>query len=111
MSKIWLAQGRRCPICGIEMLPVSRKHSTNFWTIEHVFPRRRYRHMTGNTLVSHNICNNAKGDREPTGCELIILLVANARLGRTLSEQPLIEYRDEVSAPSSLALQLQKLQA
>lgn len=108
MTSIWLAQGKHCPVCGEKMSPVTRKHRINFWTIEHVFPRRRYKHLNGNTLVSHNLCNNEKGDRDPTGCELIILHLANARLGRELCARPALDYRDEVSAPSALQLAFAK---
>jgi hypothetical protein len=34
----------------------------------------------GNILVMHRKCNNRKGDREPTGCELVWLGMVNAKL-------------------------------
>lgn len=36
----------------------------------------------------HKRCNGAKGDREPTGCELIWLEMVKARTGGSLHDVP-----------------------
>ena len=72
------AQGWLCPICGQPMDPNLAP------SVDHVHPRRGKQARTGlyrNALGTHFWCNNAKGDREPTGCELIWLAAVNARLG------------------------------
>lgn len=110
--QLWRAQGKCCPICGVLMLPVHARHPTRGWSVEHVWPRSRYRHHEGNLLISHVECNNAKGDRDPTGCELIILALANARLGmEPLDHRSIVRYADQISAPSALALALAQAQA
>lgn len=70
-------QGGLCPICGqpLESEPLS---------VDHVWPRRGKQGRTGlhrNALATHHWCNNAKGDRRPTGCEIVWLAAINARLG------------------------------
>ena len=81
------------------MLPVSRYHPTRGWTIEHVYPRRlkRYWHE-GNKLVTHVCCNNDKGGRMPTGCEIVMLHAVNAQLGLELTERE-HEYHEELRNP------------
>lgn len=65
------AQGGFCGICG-ERLRRSP-------SIEHVVPRCRGGANAGNRIVAHTPCNFRKGDRMPTGCELIMLAAVNAR--------------------------------
>jgi 5-methylcytosine-specific restriction endonuclease McrA len=84
LMSLWAAQDKRCGVCDSKMFPATIHHECNGWTIEHVFPRSRYRGLVGNTFVSHRRCNQAKGDRRPTGCEILMLFVVNARLGRHL---------------------------
>jgi hypothetical protein len=107
IRSIWAAQGKACAICGDRMRPVTIDHPTRGWTIEHVFCRssRRYE-AEGNKLVSHAACNSRKADREPTGCEIILLHAVNAQLGFELTSRG-IGYRDGVSGPSALAIALQ----
>lgn len=75
-----------CGICG-------EPNSDGYSTIEHVIPRkipRRHRRRIAtiqqrfdfhNVIVSaHETCNVKKGNRVPTGCELIFLILTNARL-------------------------------
>ena len=35
----------------------------------------------GNYVVMHEGCNNRKGNRQPTGCQLVFLLAVNNKLG------------------------------
>lgn len=72
---LFRAQGGRCGICG---WPVRNFKAAS---IEHVVPRSLGGFWgLGNMVAAHRDCNQAKGDRLPTGCELIWLLAVNARL-------------------------------
>lgn len=108
---IWEAQGKCCAVCGESMVPAHRHDPQRGWTIEHVYNRasRRY-HADGNRLISHAECNRQKADREPTGCEVIQLHAANAKLGLELTPM-LHSYRDEVQGPSALAYAFQMAMA
>lgn len=99
MMRIWKAQGEHCSICGEPLDPAFWHYrGDRKWTFEHVYPRRRYRCLLGNVLIAHQICNTSKDQRDPTGCEIILLLATNARLGRTLA------YRDDATAPIPLGI-------
>lgn len=53
-----------------------------FCSVDHVIPRARGGHDgAGNTVAAHIPCNVQKGDRSPTGCELLWLSAVNLRLG------------------------------
>lgn len=107
MRSLWIAQGKRCGVCGIPMVPASSTHPLWGWTIEHVWPRARFNfHDEGNRFVSHDACNHAKGDRRPTGCEQIILAVVNAVLGHELTQR-ITSYSD-AAGPSPLAAAFQR---
>lgn len=72
-----IAQDQLCGICGKHLYVGSRQPVTD----EHVIPRSRGgRVVDGNKVLAHNRCNNLKGDRWPTGCEVIFLAAVNARL-------------------------------
>lgn len=49
-------------------------------TIEHVLPRRLGGRDFGNVVAAHSCCNDKKGGRAPTGCELIALAWVNAKV-------------------------------
>lgn len=66
------AQRHRCGICGGPF------HGT--LTIDHVIPPARGGGNNGNRVRAHESCNGLKGDRWPTGCELIMLAATNAVL-------------------------------
>jgi hypothetical protein len=111
MRSLWEAQGKRCGCCGGHVLPLNFNHDRLGWTIEHVWPRARYRFLSeGNRFISHAACNNAKGDRNPTGCELIILALVNAVLDLELSERCL-SWRDDVAAPTVMEVAFQRARA
>lgn len=100
MMRIWSAQGEHCSVCGEPLDPAFWHYRGDLkWTFEHVYPRRRYRCLLGNVLIAHQICNTGKDQRDPTGCEIILLMAANAKLGRTLA------YRDDAMAPIRLAIE------
>ena len=68
------AQGGLCAICGLEIVRSNR-------SVDHVVPKSRGgKNRVGNLVMSHPACNARKGDRPPTGCELIWLLAVNNRL-------------------------------
>jgi hypothetical protein len=103
---LWRAQGKCCAVCGMKMVPGHMMHRTRGWTIEHVYPRSRYFLFNdGNQLISHAECNNRKGDRDPTGCEVILLYAVNAQLGLEIVEKAR-SYVDPIVAPSALAVAL-----
>lgn len=111
MLTLWRAQGRHCGVCGDPMVAVTFNHPTRGWTIEHVWPRARYRYQhEGNRFVSHSQCNHAKADRDPTRCELIILALVNAVLGLELTERCL-SWRDEASGPTAMEAAFAKARA
>lgn len=49
---------------------------------DHVYPKSSNVGLQPNTVAAHIRCNSLKGNRMPTGCELIWLEAVNARLGR-----------------------------
>lgn len=107
---MWRAQAQACPICGVGLCLDEIRHPRLGWTIDHVWPRRRYRGVKhqGNQLVAHHDCNVAKADRDPTGCEQIMLAAVNARMGfKPPRAGPLVQYLDEIDAPSALAIALE----
>lgn len=79
------AQGGICHICG-GRLP--RRYTSPASTLDHVWPQAlmvlssyELHKFLGNVLLAHDHCNTRKGDRLPTGCERIMLFLANRRLG------------------------------
>jgi hypothetical protein len=88
-AQIPALQGDRCVLCGLVLGPRKPSHiggvHARGWNVDHVWPRARYAYEhRGNLLVAHTICNDRKGDRDPTGCERIMLDAVNARLGQRL---------------------------
>ena len=76
-------QGWTCPICGGAIQRARGREPALFTTLDHVWPRRGKSGSTGlyrNALATHADCNSAKGDRPPTGCEIIWLTAVNARM-------------------------------
>lgn len=81
---LYEAQAGRCSLCGQGLGALGERGE---WrpTFEHVWPRSRYSYADrGNLLLAHFRCNIAKGTRDPTGCEVILLAAVNARLGLAL---------------------------
>lgn len=78
------AQERICPICDdwLEFDPSFGISHPLRPSIDHVMPKSKGGCHNGNRLAMHRECNCAKGDRLPTGCEMIWLASVNARLGR-----------------------------
>jgi 5-methylcytosine-specific restriction endonuclease McrA len=69
-----------CAYCGKPFAPL--KHSSLKWraaTLDHVRPRRMGHKGAGNLVAVHRVCNERKGDREPTACELLVLDAINAK--------------------------------
>jgi 5-methylcytosine-specific restriction endonuclease McrA len=68
-----------CAICG---KPMTRtKDPFLRATADHCIPLARGGpDRLGNLVAAHWQCNHAKGDRRPTGCELVWLLAVNNRL-------------------------------
>lgn len=108
-NRLWKAQDGRCAICGLHLLRDERFRDDTGWNLDHVYPRSRYGRLgnRGNLLLTHVACNTAKADRDPTGCEIILLHAMNARLGHELQSHDR-SYFDGVIAPSALALALQE---
>jgi len=71
---IW--QGYRCSICGGQ---IKSHRGANF---DHVWPLSLGGYDgPGNVAMAHRPCNLKKGNRLPTGCEIIWLCAINARGG------------------------------
>jgi len=121
MVKLWEAQGKHCSICGKKMVAASFAGPRG-WTVDHVYNQASKRfHAEGNKLIAHSDCNSRKGSREPTGCEVILLYAANARLGHDLTPRNLrsprrsrpyaaarVVYTDKVKTISPLALAFER---
>lgn len=78
------AQGGVCGLCGERFVPPNREHEVRWGlrrSFDHVEPKGAGGPDRGNLLLAHQGCNNKKGGRPPTGCELIWLQLVNARLG------------------------------
>jgi 5-methylcytosine-specific restriction endonuclease McrA len=93
-------QGGICPLCGGSLY-------LGGLSVDHVWPRRGAgRGMKYNLVAAHQRCNHRKGDRLPTGCELVWLTAVNARLGielwRQADRDPAVarEVRDRVPLPT-----------
>jgi hypothetical protein len=95
---MWFAGGGLCCCCARELaapgMPVPNKGAAV--TIEHVLPKSpRPRDLAkiaafralvgggGRKAMAHWLCNHRKGNRAPTGCEVVFLMAVNARLGRS----------------------------
>jgi len=67
------AQNGICPACGMPLVPLQDLClDQDRLSVDHVHPRSAggADHL-GNMLAMHRRCNSAKGNRAPTGCELI----------------------------------------
>lgn len=75
------SQGRICALCGKRFSP--NLHSTeDRWqaTVDHVWPIAKGGYDgKGNIVAAHKKCNNDKGQRRPTGCEIIWLVAVCER--------------------------------
>lgn len=84
-NRLWKAQSGHCAICGEWLLRDERFHDDTGWNLDHVYPRSRYTFGNrGNIVLTHIACNTAKADRDPTGCEIIVLHAVNATIGDKL---------------------------
>lgn len=73
-------QGYICPLCGEPIVRDKRGRLINY-SADHVVPRARGGiDALGNLVLAHRRCNSGKGDREPTGCEMIWLTFVNLEL-------------------------------
>jgi 5-methylcytosine-specific restriction endonuclease McrA len=88
MMRLWVAQDGRCGLCGEKMPALTTRNKGHRWTVDHVWPRRYGFFNLGSTVLAHGPCNTRKGDRDPTGCELVMLAAANARLNLRLEVKP-----------------------
>ena len=71
-------QRGRCALCGFPMRREYSNHPRSA-TIDHVFPRSAGgKNTKDNRVLAHQRCNVEKGDRAPTGCELVWLELAKA---------------------------------
>lgn len=72
-------QDFRCAYCRKAFLLNGSRFSPRSPTIEHVRPRKDGHSRVGNVIAVHKRCNERKGHRAPTGCELLTLEVINAK--------------------------------
>lgn len=102
VARLWRIQDGRCAICGKPLPSQARQSKANCLSLDHVWPRDsakcvglppsppgggRHRHLRNGRRVwpwplvaAHGRCNSAKGNRPPTGCELIWLMAVRARI-------------------------------
>lgn len=74
---LYAAQDGICALCGKIMYGKVQGLS-----IDHVVPRSLGGiDGIGNLVLSHGVCNGAKSNDLPTGCEAVALFAVNARLG------------------------------
>lgn len=84
ITHLFEAQCGCCYICGEGMPdPEYVEKSQQFIvTVDHVYPRNLgHDYLGGNALLAHGACNNKKGDRHPTACEIMVLAIINEILG------------------------------
>lgn len=85
-NRLWKAQQGLCSICHRGLLRDERYLDDTGWSLDHVFPRAHYELANrGNVLLAHKLCNRVKSDRDPTGCEVVLLQAVNALLGHRLA--------------------------
>ena len=70
-----------CASCGGPMQVRRGQAEARHPTTDEVWPRSRGgMRVLGNQVAMHRACNEAKADRLPNGCEIIMLHLVNARL-------------------------------
>ncbi len=77
------AQDGRCYLC-CEIIVGAHHYGPGCVTVDHVHPKCNKEPGVGThgcVLLAHHDCNQAKGHREPSGCELLFLYATNRRLG------------------------------
>ena len=68
-------------LCGVCFRPMETKVSGGSEpTIDHVMPQASGGHANGNRVLAHRGRNHAKGDRWPTGCQIVFLAATNAAM-------------------------------
>jgi 5-methylcytosine-specific restriction endonuclease McrA len=109
-NRLWKAQQGLCSICSQRLVRDERFRDDTGWNLDHVYPRSRYARLgnRGNLLLSHIACNSAKGDREPTGCERLLLEAVNARIGHRLCDMTREWRPADYQGPSPLELAFAK---
>lgn len=114
--RLWEAQKGCCGLClkplGGVMARGAIPADRNPTNLEHVWPRRLrtpdmlaaqlsgrpvYHGTHGNSVLAHARCNVAKGNRAPTGCEILVLHLVNAITGETPRETRWRPWRDPES--------------
>lgn len=81
LSKLFHVQKGVCAGCGKGMRLRGAQHQPWRATTDEVWPRARGgKRLLGNQVAMHRSCNEAKADRMPNGCEIIMLHLVNARL-------------------------------
>lgn len=90
VARLYEAQGGRCGSCFGRMAnPGESCDYTMLPTIDHVWPRARNgADHDGNKMLMHLLCNNAKADRPPNGCEIIMHDLVRSRLGINPADIP-----------------------
>lgn len=75
-----VAQSSFCALCGEWLDEAERASDTRRPSVDHVIPRDLGGTNAFNLVAAHNLCNAQKQNDLPTGCEVIWLLVVNARM-------------------------------
>lgn len=81
IRRLFNIQRGRCAGCSKPMCIRGSQYQMRRATIDEVWPRARGgMKLLGNQVAMHRACNEAKADRMPNGCEIIMLHLVNARL-------------------------------
>lgn len=77
-QRLWQAQGGLCAYCFQPLVfsedRLGYRRPPQRPTEDHVWPRSRYKGLDRNRVLVHAWpCNEEKGHRDPTGCELLAL--------------------------------------
>jgi len=81
MRRLHRIQRGVCAHCGRQMWLRLPQYDPLRVTTDEVWPRALGgKRVLGNQVAMHRACNEAKADRMPNGCEIIMLHLVNARL-------------------------------
>jgi hypothetical protein len=117
---LWHASDSLCSCCAKPVPAIGMEASKGARaTVEHVFPRSPggkamakirvfYDLFPGmfknrRTAIAHSKCNNRKGNRAPTGCEVVFLMAVNARLYDRKPAPTAVYGRESTSADRTAA--------
>ncbi|WP_420822459.1 HNH endonuclease [Sphingomonas crocodyli] len=91
LVKIYAAQGGICAGCGMSVPDIDdqRRSHPDAPTFDHVTSRAQGgTYHTLNGVMKHRRCNEDRGDRQPTGCDLIWQALIEVKFGWVYAGSP-----------------------